>query len=180
MNQIKRILLLAAILTILTAHQAFAAVRETKEPSTTSSSSSAPKETSPTFNEPKGGSVLDALPPSPQSNPPDTAAAYRPPTDGGKQPTPDCVPPSPNCPEYGGYEYPNQYPSIVYPINNICPSGYYCRASIIPIPGGRDATCTVNETELSDFYRDCDKVINLCRNSKPQDVGEIYKQICSL
>ena len=177
MNQMKRILLLVAMLTILTAHQAFAAVRETtKEPSTTPSSPSTAGSgtTDKTFNEPKDQSILSRLPEPPPTDksPSQGPDAYAPRTQQGGDTT--CVPPSPNCPEVPGSS------SEVLPIYNICPSGYYCRASIIPVPGGKDATCTVNETELSDFYRDCAKVIEICRGSKPQDVGEVYQKICSL
>lgn len=176
MNQIKRISLLVAILMILTARQAFAptAVEKTKgEAAAPSSPSTAPGGTDKTFNEPKDQSILAALPPAPTSegnNAPNniTTPDCVPPS---CPTTPDCIPPSPNCPTPSS--------PAVYPVNNVCPSGYYCRASIIPVPGGRDATCTINESELEDSYRDCAKVIELCRNTKPSDIGALYQNLCS-
>ena len=185
MSQIKRISLLVAILMVLTARQAFAptAVEKTRgESAAPRSPSTAPGGTDTTFNEPKDQSVLSQLPAPPSDNEP--TPQYR------RQDTPpDCVPGNPNCPTIPDcvppscptqtYEYPS--PSYVYPIDRICPQGYYCRATnIIPVPGGKDGTCSINETELNDAYRDCAKVGTLCRSSRPPDVSEEhYQKLCT-
>lgn len=176
MSRIKRILLLVAILTIWTGHQAFAAVQKTpdqKEPGGTSSSpSTAPGETGKTFNEPKDQSILNRLPaPPPTDNPEPTN-----PTDTNNPP--------PQNPPYNPPNYPQPtYPSYVSPIDNICPQGYYCRANLMPVLGAREGVqklCTRNETELEDAYRDCDKVIELCQKAKPSIMSEAqYQRICS-
>lgn len=175
MNQIKKITSAAAIMLFLAVHPAFSAVQKEapkSEPSAPVASTTTASAPSDAFFNDQDSSVLNRLqsPPSDNKNTPTNNPQNNPQNN-----------PEPEPPDQTEDKNLSDGTSEVWPVDHICPQGYYCRINQIPVLGtreGREGTCAINDIEVDNAYRDCAKVKVFCQNPLPKS-EKLYQRLCS-